>query len=317
MLPEVPKPGFEQEIKKLLPSDGDVPKNLVVSDVNKDTHRLFWSKYSSKTKLAYLVISLAWAGFFMYLFFTSPALNNPKNDSEQIYIFLALVPAFLVAGLYASFYAKIEKLFMQQFAATHGLTYVGKGSDADFTGGLFAIGHGHIVSHLMTGTFQEHPISLFFYQHTVGSGKSSKTYHTTVLNIAHEHTLPPILLLVDNQYFGGFDPKLSFSQPVKLKPELELDSQFDLYCKEQYEIETLQIFNPDFIGKMMSNWKNFNLDFSGNNLVVFKSGKILNVEELENFFSLAKYMMTGMETVLKNISGSVKALNELNPNNIK
>lgn len=317
MLPEVPKPGFEQEIKKLLPSDRDVPKNLVVSDVNKDAHRLFWSKYSRNTKIAYLAISLAWAGLFLYWFFTSPALHNPKDDSEQIYIFLALVPAFLVAGLYASFYAKIEKLFMQQFAATHGLTYVGKGLADTFTGGLFSVGHSHAVDYLITGNFENHPISLFFYQYTVGSGKSAKTYHTTVLNIAHEHPLPPILLLVDNQYFGGFDPKLSFSQPVKLKPELELDSQFDLYCKEQYEIETLQIFNPDFIGKMMSNWKNFNLDFSGNNLVVFKSGKILNVEELENFFSLAKYMMTGMETVLKNISGSVKALNELDPNNIK
>ena len=317
MLPEVPKPEPKQEAASFLVSDSDIPKNLVVRDVGRDTNRLFWSKYNQNVKIAFLGISLLWAGFFLYLFFTSPALNDPKNDSEQIYIFLALVPAFVAGGLYAAFYSKVEKLFMQQFASTHGLTYAGKGSDAGFTGGLFSIGHGHAVNHLITGNFEGHQISLFFYQYTVGSGKSARTYQTTVLNIAHEHPLPPVLLLVDNQYFGGFDPKLSFSQPVKLKPELELDSRFDLYCKEHYEIETLQIFSPDFIAKMMAGWKNFNLEFSGSNLVVFKSGKILNVEELENFFSLAKYMMTGMETVLKNISGSVQALNELNPNNIK
>lgn len=317
MLPDVPKPGTKQDAASFLVSDNDIPKNLIVNDVSRDTNRLFWSKYNKNAKIAFFGISLLWAGFFLYLFFTSPALNNPKDDTEQIYIFLALLPVFLVGGLYAAFYGKVEKLFMQQFAAAHGLTYVGKGSDADFTGGLFAIGHGHIVSHLMTGTFQNHPVSLFFFQHTVGSGKSARTYHTTVLNIAHEHPLPPILLLVDNQYFGGFDPKLSFNRPIKLKPELDLDAQFDLYCQEKYEIETLQIFTPAFIAKMLGTWKNFNLEFSGSNLLVFKSGKILKADELNNFFSLATYLMTGMESVLTGISGSVKALNELNPNNIK
>ena len=121
--------------------------------------------------------------------------------------------------------------------------------------------------------------------------------------------------MVDNQYFGGFDPKLSFDKPVKLKPEMDLDKQFDLYCQEKYEIETLQIFSPDFISKMMNDWKNYNLEFSGNSLTVFKSGKILNAAELNNFFNLAKHIMTGLENTLSSIAGSVKALNELNPNN--
>lgn len=317
MLPDVPKPETKQPAASFLVSDNDMQKNLVVNDVGRDTNRLFWSNYNKNAKIAFFVISLMWVGFFLYLFFTSPALNNSKDDTEQIYILIALLPAFLVGGLYAAFYNKVEKLFMQQFAAAHGLTYVGKGSDTDFTGGLFAIGHGHIISHLMTGSFQNHPVSLFFYQYTVGSGKSARTYHTTVLNTVHEHPLPPVLLLVDNQYFGGFDPKLSFNRPVKLKPELNLDAQFDLYCQEKYEIETLQIFTPAFIAKMLANWKNFNLEFSGNNLFVFKSGKILNTDELNNFFGLATYTVTAMEALLTSISGSVKALNELNPNKIK
>jgi len=317
MLPEVPKPGLKQEVGKLLVSDRDIPTNLVVSDVGKDTSRLFWSKYSQNTKIAFFGLSLLWSGFFLYLFFTSPALNNSKDDSEQIYIFLALVPAFLVGGLYAAFYGRIEKLFMQQFAAAKGLTYIGKGAVENLTGGLFAMGHGHVMSHIITGTFQNHAISLFFYQYTIGSGKSAHTYQTTVLNIFHDHTLPPALLLVDSQYFGGFSPSLSFEKAVKLKPELDLDKQFDLYCKQEYEIETLQIFTPAFISKMLADWKNFNLEFSGSNLLVFKSGKILNTAELNNFFSLAEYLMTAMEKTLAGLEGSVKALNELDPNNIK
>ncbi len=315
MLPEVPKPGVKQEMASFLVSDSDIPKNLVVNDVGRDTNRLFWSKYNQNAKIAFFGISLLWAGFFFYLFFTSPALSNPKDDSEQIYIFLALVPVFLVGGLYAAFYARIEKLFMQQFAASQGLTYVGKGTVENLTGGLFSMGHSHAMSHIITGSFQNHPISLFFYRYTIGSGKSAHTYQTTVLNIFHDHTLPPALLLVDAQYFGGFSPKLSFEKPVKLNPELDLDKQFDLYSKEKYEIEVLQIFSVDFISKMLADWKNFNLEFSGSNLVVFKSGKILNSSELNNFFNLARYLMTGMEKRLAGLAGSVKALNELNPNN--
>jgi len=315
MLPEVPRPGFKQEMKKLLVSDSDVPKGLVISDVSQDTNRLFWSKYSQKTKVIFFGISLIWAGLFLYLFFTSPALNNSKDDSEQIFIFLALLPAFVAGGLYAAFYGKIEKLFMQQFATSQGLTYIGKGTVENLTGGLFKIGHGHISSHIITGTFQNHAINLFFYQYTIGSGKSARTYQTTVLNISHDHPLPPVLLLVDSQYFGGFNPSLSFEKPVKLKPEMDLDKQFDLYCREKFEIETLQIFNPDFIAKMLADWKNYNLEFSGNNLTVFKSGKILNAPELNNFFSLSKFLMTNMEKTLMGVAGSVKALNELNPNN--
>ena len=315
MLPEVPKPGLKEEAKKLFVSDADIPKDLTVNDVGQDTNRLFWSKYDQKTKTLFFGASLLWAGFFLYLFFTSPALNNSKDDSEQIYIFLALLPAFLVGGLYASFYGKIEKLFMQQFAAFHGLIYTGKGPVDNLNGGLFSIGHGHVFNHTISGVFQNHQINLFFYQYTIGSGKQARTYQTTVLNIAYSHVLPPTLLMVDNQYFGGFDPKLSFDKPVKLKPEMDLDKQFDLYCQEKYEIETLQIFSPDFISKMMNDWKNYNLEFSGNSLTVFKSGKILNAAELNNFFNLAKHIMTGLENTLSSIAGSVKALNELNPNN--
>lgn len=304
MPPDVPKPGIQQKIIRLIASNQDIPKNLTVQNVTKDATRLFWTKYSQTSKFVYLVFSLLWSAFFL-------------RQPGELYIFIGLLPLFLVAGIYFNFYAKIEKLFMQQFAAAHGLTYIGKGSDADFTGGLFAIGHGHLISHLMTGSFQSHPISLFFYQYRVGSGKSARTYHTTVLNITHEHLLPPVLLLADNQYFGGFDPKLSFNRPVKLKPELNLDSQFDLYCQEKYEIETLQIFTPAFITKILTDWKNFNLEFSGSNLLVFKSGKILNADELNNFFNLATYTITGMESILTGISGSVKALNELNPSKIK
>ena len=162
MLPEVPKPGLKEEAKKLFVSDADIPKDLTVNDVGQDTNRLFWSKYDQKTKTLFFGASLLWAGFFLYLFFTSPALNNSKDDSEQIYIFLALLPAFLVGGLYASFYGKIEKLFMQQFAAFHGLIYTGKGPVDNLNGGLFSIGHGHVFNHTISGVFQNHQINLFF-----------------------------------------------------------------------------------------------------------------------------------------------------------
>lgn len=315
MFPKVPKPGIKQEMASFLVSDSDIPKNLVVSDVGRDTNRLFWSKYNQNAKIAFFGISLLWAGLFLYLFFTSSALNNPKDDSEQIYIFIALLPAFIAGGLYAAFYARVEKLFMQQFAASKGLTYVGKGTVENLTGGLFKMGHSHVTSHLIRGSFQDHQLSLFFYQYTIGSGKSAQRYQTTVLNIFHTHPLPPILLMVDTQHFGGLNPNLSFEKPVKLKPEMDLDKQFDLYCREKFEIEALQIFNPEFISKMLADWKNYNLEFSGNNLVVFKSGKILNASELNNFFSLAQFLMTNMEKTLEGVAGSVKALNELNPNN--
>jgi hypothetical protein len=196
-----------------------------------------------------------------------------------------------------------------QFAQANGFQYQKSGSLA-LSGALFSLGHSHITKDIVTGSYQNNPLTLFNYSYTEGSGKSQHTYSDTVFKIQYPSVLPPILLVVGNQYFGGITGGV-FSSWEKIKPEGNFDKKFNLYTKKEFEIETLQVFTPDFMQKMLAEWPEFSLEFSGSDLIVFHNYIITTKAELQKMYDFAEYLITKIDPLAKQMENSVKDLEAL------
>ena len=290
MLPEVPVPK-----KNKIFMDTEQPavpinefKDIgIIENVDTTTRTKLFAHYSKFQIYSFCTISGIWIIFWAYKLVQK--LQSPGANSEDLkgYFFVLLIPFIIFSILYANFQNKILKLFMQQFAKETGLTYLSSSkSVTEEKGSLFSIGHSKNITHLIGGKHKDHDVQMFYYKYTVGQGKHSHTYFSTVLRITHDHIVPPILLMVDRQNFGGISP--SFEDSVKIKPELNFDSKFDLFAKQKYEIEALQIFKPEFLEVMLNRWDMFNIEFNENDIYIFTNSQIKTRSILQNMFAIGK-----------------------------
>lgn len=284
-----------------------------IENVATETRVRLFKHYSKPQTYTFYTLSLVWILYWCFVLFQK-LQTNTNSDDLRGYFFLISVPFLIFAVIYANFQNKILKLFMQQFAKEANLTYLYPSAKiTDENGALFNLGHSKTLRHVLGGKLLNHEVQLFYYQYTVGQGKSARTFNTTVLRIKNDHVVPPILLMVDKQYFGSINP--NFSDSVKIKPETDFDAQFDLYAKQKYEIEALQVFKPEFMDIMLKRWKVFNIDFSGSDIYIFTNSQIQIRVVLQNMFALGKYLLENIDPQLSKMQGSVNSLNELNPKN--
>lgn len=288
-----------------------LPEGFIVEDVDKDAHKAFIGSYTQEEKRLFWFVLFFWVlitCMFFYWFYM-PDFNLNQGDFVIIFVVVLGIPIGIVTKVERRYNSVFKNLFFQQFALNHSLTYSKTENIKDEKCALFNIGHSPEVSKVFTGELHSIPLKLFYYIYTVGSGKHKEFKQFSVIRLVYNFTLPPVLLVVDNQYFGGIKP--AFSNSVKIKTDDKLDSRFDLFTKEQYEIEVLQIFNPSFINQMIENWPHCNLEFVGNNVYIYTPSYLTNKAKIEKLFALSDFITSGLSKTLKTISGSVKALNEL------
>ncbi len=270
-----------------------------ITDVSSAT-----TKYVFNTHFTYTVMVLMAAVIWIMATFY---LASPITDGRVIFAIL-IPPLFLLFGFWLVIQNKIKHLFYQQFALANNFHYQKTGL-LDLTGALFNLGHNHSTQDIITGTYDGNPLLLFNYTYVIGGGKNKQTYCDSVFRVEYPSVLPPILLVVDNQYFGGIVGL--FSGWEKIKPEGDFDKNFDLYTKKEFEIEALQVFSPDFMEKMLADWPEFNLEFNGNKLIIFHSGTITTKAELQKMYDLAQFLITKIEPLAKRMAGSVQAMEDL------
>lgn len=288
-----------------------LPDGFIVEDVDRDAHSAFISSYSVKEKKIFWTVLIIWLlGCFSIFSWIFSGLNSIEEGWFTSAFIVGLgLPIGLVTWVYRKFTQLFENLFFQQFAKNHNLTYSKSENLHDSECALFNIGHSPYFSNVFTGELHNVPLKLFNYIYTVGSGKHKQYKYFTVIRVTYNFKLPPVLLVVDNQYFGGI--KAQFKNSVKIKTDVRLDNNFDLFTKEQYEIETLQIFTPEFISKMLENWPDCNLEFIGNKVYIYIPKYLKNKAKIEKLFLLGDFITDKLSKTLKTISGSVKALNDL------
>lgn len=270
-----------------------------ITDVNSATSKYIFKTHLNTTLLV-LMVCVIWvmAAFYFAM---------PLSSGDVL--FLIFIPPLFALGIYwAIVNNSIKHQFYQQFALANGFQYQ-KNGGLDLSGALFNLGHSHKTQDIITGVYDGNPLTLFNYTYIIGYGKNQQTYNDSVFRVEYPTILPPILLVVDNQYFGGITGL--FDGWEKIKPEGDFDKNFDLYTKKEFEIEALQVFSPDFMEKMLADWPEFNLEFNGNKLIIFHNRTITTKAELQKMYDLAQFLITKVEPLAKRMAGSVQAMEEL------
>ncbi len=223
---------------------------------------------------------------------------------------LMIFPLFAMLVVYGVIRQKAEDAFFEQFALANNFSFQKKGLPLDFNGSLCFVGHSQIGRDLVSGEFQDIPFALLNYQYTVGSGKNSHTYIYTAFRLDFPSSLPPIFLKPKYCYFGGsMFGNISDEAKQKLNLEGNFNDYFDLWTKHDYEIETLQLFTPDFMQKIQDTWNKFSIEFKDNQIYVYHGHMITKDEELESMYQLIQYLVNKITLFAKAVKGDIEAMN--------
>lgn len=286
--------------------DIELNLNEDIQDVGTSTQAYINRRYGQllqKLKIGYvalIIVDVGAAMFWSRIFFSEPR------------IFFAIGVAPLVG--YAVFTGFVRKNilheFYKQFAAANNFTYVQISTIGGMSGALFRVGNSKFSEDIITGEFAGFPLRLFNYNYTIGYGKNSTKYKKTVFEIDFETPLPPVLLLQDRSAFGDdlSDNNLKNRSKVSLPKHIEQD--YNLYTEKKYEIEALQVFTPDVLEYIHTNYSDFNFDFEGTKLYVYARSVIIKKEDIKRAYTLAQYLINQLSHELKNMKGSIIALNE-------
>lgn len=269
---------------------------------------IYINKKLRAQKHIYILGLLFWLVCALLYFYAVLPLEN-ITDAKLLAVPFA-VPAVAIAALYINAKNKVLKLFYQQFAQASGFTFQENGTTEGLNGSLFSIGHDQTVECDIHGQVGDNSVRLYNFTYTVGSGKNSHIYQSTMFKINFSHPLANLLLVIDSARFGGLSPQ--FPNSKKLRLEEAYEKYFDLYVEEKMEVEALQIFNIHFLEKMKSTWAQFSIEFCDQQAYIYSNKIITTRMELENMFTLAKYLAEELEPKLYAMSGSVKAMSELN-----
>ena len=269
-----------------------------ITDVSADTEKFIKQKYFKQVLyggIALAVLDIAWLWYiFLYR-------GISRRDSAGV-LEVALIPFGIAAIAYGFIKNKVEDAFMQQFAAVNGFAFQKIGLPANLDGNLFSIGHSRNGRDLVTGVFQNFPLTLFNYNYTVGSGKSSHTDYYTVFRLDYPEVLPPIFLQLSGQ---PYNPQYSLE---KVSLEGDFNKYFTLYTKKGFETEALEVFTPDFMAKIQDQWNSYSLEFVSSSIYIYYSGTVSKKIELDKIYSLAQFLIEKIGPLAQIMKSDVAAM---------
>lgn len=285
-------------------SGGNFTVDEDITDVNQSARLYLTARYGKELKWG-IIAGIIFDALLLYALIATGEL---ARDGRAL--MLLLIPF----GLYAAAWAKIKQdllhQFYRQFAQKNGFSYQQKGWIEGQNGAAFLVGHGKIMEDILQGEIAGLPLALFNYRYTVGSGKNSRTYNFTVLDLDLKTPVPPMLLLVDRQYFGDDLADNNLNYPSKIELPQNQENIFNLYCEKEYEIEALQIFTPEFLNRIAEKYRRFSLDFVGTKIYIYSSNVITDKAGLMLLKEFAGMLAQKLSSQLPAMKGSITALAE-------
>ncbi len=210
--------------------------------------------------------------------------------SVPLTIVIPFFPILSFGALCAFLFFKAHKKFMQEFARANSLEYAESAGIESVSGRLFSKGHSKKISNVVSGQYKEHPLRLFNYRYTVGSGKNSHTYTFTACEICFEKTDFPHILLHSKTMWGrlGSVDMWGSDKDMQISLEDEFKKDFSLYVTQDYEIEALQIFTSEVLSFLQKEAKDFSIEFAGNRVYIYDNKVIYTSKELHNMYQVVQ-----------------------------
>lgn len=214
--------------------------------------------------LAWSVIVFWWWGFAV--------LNS------QFGILVIVLPWILIVAWIANVQASARKEFWVQVSKKYGWKYDISKDFLKEDALLFGLGHSQGIINGISGIYHDHPVHLFEYHYSVGSGKHEQTFLLTVFEVTFTGTFPHLYL---NYKRDAQSNPPNMDVVAKISLPQEFNNKFDFYSPKEYEIETLEIFTPDVFAHLLdAGWKH-DMEFVSGELVIYSSIQINSLAELE------------------------------------
>ena len=272
----------------------------IIEDVAETTWHRAKTRHRGELR-GMIVIAIVWyitLGLLTYGY-TSFMLNL-----EGLYFLILIFPVAVILGWYENLRKKVADDFMKQFAAANGYAYDAEGSAEGLDGSLFHDGHTKEVEDIVSGYYLEHPLRLFTYHYTIGSGKHKRSFHHMVFELSFDTHLPRILVRSRKQNFR-------FDHPNEVRLEGNFSDHFEFGVDEQYEIEALQVFTPDFMAYLLDLPQPLSIELIGNKLFLYADRVITKRHELHYFYEVARHLIERLGPLLPRIKDDVRAMDEV------
>lgn len=206
---------------------------------------------------------------------------------------------------YAYLSRKAHGQFMQELAQRNGLKYERCMAIEKVLGNLFKAGHSKEINQVIKGQYKQYKARLFYYKYTVGFGRHSTTYNFTVLEALLGQIRIPYMLLQYGRRRGAKE-----EDEIKITLEEEFKNNFDLYVKDGYGIEAMQIFKKDFLRFLQEEKCNFSIEFKENRVYIYCEGYINKKEDLQELYETSKQALERIKPLLERLENDFNVLHE-------
>lgn len=199
--------------------------------------------------------------------------------------------------------------FMKKFASENNLKFKNSINVEKLSGRLFNVGRSKNATSVVYGKYEDFPIQIFNYRYTVGSGKHSHTYSFTVCEVAiKDVSFPHMFLKSDSMVRYHVMDLFGLDRDVRIRLEGDLEKHFNLYCTQDYEIETLQIFTIDFLNILKERGPHLSVEFSEDKIYIYDDLVIKKKEDLDKLYTIVKYFIDEKGQLLHRLKDDFEAM---------
>jgi hypothetical protein len=232
--------------------------------------------------------------------------------------FFSIEPQLVVIGMcVTAFYYiycqnKAKATFFKNIAEKNNLQYEKNIPFSDLKGNLFKIIYSKRTRDVLIGKYKNKKTRFFHYSYTITTGKSSITFPFVVLEIFFKEISFPHTLL--HYKGGGFLKQQRHGQKgkgeIKITLEEDFDKEYNLYIKDGYGIEAMQIFNKDFLRFLVEEKCNFNIELNEDRMYIYVNKNMTAKYEFKELFATANETLDRISPLLKRLKNDFAVLNK-------
>ena len=171
-----------------------------------------------------------------------------------------------------------EALIWQSFAMANGWQILPAPEARAFVPPSLAnAGHSQKNTDAVAGTIGSLPIKILNYQYTIGSGRDSQTFVSTVVIAQMDKVDLPSIYLQSKKSLA-VDPPPGLKQ--KLKLEGNFNQFFNVFTESGDEVDELVILTPDVMQFLISDGQDYDVETYSLGVAIFSKGDLRRVGKL-------------------------------------
>ena len=219
------------------------------------------------------------AGLLLWGFLTGPLIIGTLTAGKgftgtTMAVFLLLTAVAWGVVWAATIGAKLQArrtVRLKRFAESNGAVLSQNVISPNFVGMIFDNGHTRTLEESLAFNSG---IELGNYYYVTGSGKNRTVHRYSFARLSLNRNLPHMVLDAKSNNFFGSNLPDQFNGSQRMSLEGDFNKYFDVYAPNGYERDALYVFTPDVMQVLIDQGKDFDIEIVGNELFIFRSGKL-------------------------------------------